>query len=272
MSAQCLICSRILVSTALLAATCWWLAGAVRPAFASEVRSNLREAIVESRSGATPEISTAELQAMLSRGAAVVFDARPSDEYAIAHIPGSINLDERQLGRFTQTYADRNALMVVYSNGPYCDVARTQAAALARQGYANVSRYQLGLPVWRILGNPAETTLQGFRQIFRAGNAVIVDARSRAEYAAGTVPTAQSILAGEAGKAKRDRRLQYLDPTTRIVVFANSALEARGVAEEISRNAFPNSSYLRGTYADLKRERFFVERTPSPYFLNGLNR
>ena len=203
---------------------------------------------------------------------AVVFDARPKEEYAIAHIPGSINLDEKQLGRFTQTYADRTAAMVVYSNGPFCDLARAKSDELMRLGYFKVSRYQLGLPVWRVLGNAAETTLQGFRQIFRAGNAVIVDARDRAEYAAGTVPTAQSILAGEAGKAKQDRRLRYLDPNTRIVVFANSAREARGVAEEIVRNAFPNGSYFGGTYQELKRENFFLERTPSPYFLDGLNR
>lgn len=212
------------------------------------------------------------MNALLAQGSAIVFDARPKQEYAVAHIPGSINLDDTQLGRFTQIYADRAAAMVVYSNGPFCDLARSKSGDLARLGYSNVSRYQLGLPVWRILGNAAETTLQGFRQVFRAGNAVIVDARNRAEYSAGTIPTAQSILAGEASKAKQDRRLRYLDPNTRIVVFANNAREARGVAEEISRNAYPNSSYFSGSYQDLKREKFFQERTPSAYFLDGLNR
>ena len=272
MTAQCLIRSRTQISTALLAAGLACLPGAMAQTLASNTRPSVYAAVVDAQGHTTPEISTAEMQAILSNGGATVFDARPKDEYAIAHIPGSINLDERQLGRFNQTYADRSAAMVVYSNGPFCDLARSKAAELTRQGYTNVSRYQLGLPVWRILGNAAETTLHGFRQLFRAGNAVIVDARARAQYAAGTIPTAQSILAGEAGKAKHDRRLQYLDPNTRIVVFADSALEARGVAEEIARNAFPNSSYFRGTYQDLKREKFFVERAPSPYFLDGLNR
>ncbi|MDP2640244.1 MAG: rhodanese-like domain-containing protein, partial [Betaproteobacteria bacterium] len=186
------------------------------------------EAILGEQGQAAPEVSTDEMKAILSKGSALVFDARPTNEYAIAHVPGSINLDERQLGRFTQIYTDRTAAMLVYSNGPFCDLARARSEDLLRLGYSKVSRYQLGLPVWRILGNTAETSLQGFRQIFRAGDAVIVDARGRAEYAAGTVPTAQSILAGEASKAKQDRRLRYLDPNTRIVVFANSALEARG--------------------------------------------
>ena len=246
--------------------------GAVLSAPAASVKPNVRDAIFEEQGRATPEISTGEMNAILAKGSAVVFDARPESEYAAAHIPGGINLDARQLGRFTQNYTDRTAAMVVYSDGPFCDLARSRAEDLVRLGYSNVRRYQLGLPVWRVLGNAAETSLEGFRAVFRAGNAVIVDARSRTEYAAGTVPTAQSILAGEAGKAKLDHRLRYLDPNTRIVVFANSAREARGVAEEISRNAFPNSSYFGGTYQELKREKFFLERIPSPYFLDGLSR
>jgi rhodanese-related sulfurtransferase len=272
MSTRCFIRPRTAISTVILAAilACW--PGAAPTAFAAGVKPNVYEAVLEEQGRAAPEISTDEMKAILAKGGAIVFDARPKDEYAIAHIPGSINLDEMQLGRFTQTYADRNSAIVVYSDGPFCDLAKSKSDELLRLGYLKVSRYQLGLPVWRILGNAAETTLQGFRQIFRAGNAVIVDARSRAEYSAGTMPTAQSIMAGEASKAKQDRRLRYLDPNTRIVVFANSALEARGVAVEISRNAYPNSSYFGGTYQDLKREKFFLERTPSPYFLDGLTR
>lgn len=250
------------------APSCW--PDAALAAAASAARPSVFDAVLQEQGHGTPEISTSEMTAILSRGGAIVFDARPKNEYAMAHIPGSINLDETQLGRFTQNYADRSAAMVVYSNGPFCDLARVKSDELVRLGYLNVSRYQLGLPVWRILGNAAETNLQGFREIFRTGNRVIVDARSRTDYSAGTIPTAQSILPGEAGKARNDRRLQYLDPNTRIVVFANSGREARGVAEEISRNAFPNSSYFGGSYQDLKREKFFLERAPSPYFLDGL--
>ena len=247
-------------------------AGAAACAPAAQVKPSIYAAVFGDQLSAAPEITTEEMKALLAERKAIVFDARTEIEFAIAHIPGSINLDERRLGRFTQTYADRAAAMVVYSNGPFCDLARTKSEALARLGYTQVSRYQLGLPLWRLLGNAAETNLEGFRELYLSRNAVIVDARSRAEYVAGTVPTAQSILAGEASKAKQDRRLRYLDPNTRIVVFANDARAARGVAEEISRNAFPNSSYFGGTYADLKRAKFFVEREPSPHFLGGLTR
>jgi len=242
------------------------------PAFASKTRPNVYEATLEEQGQKTPEISTEELRAFLAKAGAIVFDARPPQEYAIAHIPGSINLDEKQLGRITQNYPDQSASMVVYSNGPFCDWARRGSEELVKLGYAKVSRYQLGLAIWRILGYPAETNLQGFRQVYRAGNAVIVDARSRAEYAAGTIPAAQSILGGEAGQAKEDRRLSYLDANTRILVFANNARDARAVAEELTRNAYPNASYFDSSYEELKRAKFFSERKPPPSNLDGLMR
>ena len=247
-------------------------AAAIAPAFASKARPNVYEATLEEQGQKTPEISTDELRAILAKAGAIVFDARPQQEYAMAHIPGSINLDEKQLGRITQNYPDQTTSMVVYSNGPFCDWARRGSEELVRLGYSRVSRYQLGLPVWRILGYPAETSLPGFRQVFRSGNAVIVDARSRAEYAAGTIPAAQSILGGEASKAKEDRRLRYLDANTRILVFASSAREARAVAEELTRNAYPNTSYFDGSYEELKRAKFFSERKPPLSNFDGLTR
>jgi len=123
-----------------------------------------------------------------------------------------------------------------------------------------VSRYPLGLAVRRALGNTAETTRLGVRRMFSDNSAVLIDARSHAEYAAGTVPAAQSIRAGEVSKATQDHRLQYYDHNTRIIVFGNSAGEARAVADEIALNAYPNSSFFGGTYRELKRARFSSER------------
>lgn len=254
-------------AVALLAVSAW-LAGA--PAFASKARPSVHETTLEEQNQNTPELATDELKAMLAKGSTILFDARPAEEYAIAHIPGSLILDEKQLGRFTQSYPDRGISIVVYSNGPFCERARKRSEHLLHLGYTRISRYQLGLPVWRALGNTAETSLQGFRQVVRDSNSVIVDARSRAEYAAGTVPGAQAILAGEVGRAEKDRRLRYLDHSTRMVVFANGAGEARAIADELARNAYTNASYFGGSYAELKRAKFFTERKPSASDLDDL--
>src|SRR5262245_46862838 len=37
----------------------------------------------------SPELSTAELRAVLTEGSAIILDARPYEEYAVSHIPGA---------------------------------------------------------------------------------------------------------------------------------------------------------------------------------------
>lgn len=261
---------RMLAAVLLGTAAC--LAAAAAPVSASKARPSVYETTLEEHDQKTVEVSTDELRTILAKGSAIVLDARPTEEYAIAHIPGSLSLDERQLGRFTQSFPDRASSIVLYSNGPFCDRARLRSEDLLRLGYTRISRYQLGLQVWRALGNTAETSLPGFRQVVRDSNAVLVDARSRAQYAAGTVPGALPIVAGEVSKAEKDRRLRYYDHSTRMIVFANNAGEARVVAEEFGRNAYSNASYFGGSYEELKRARFFTERKPSPSNLEELAR
>jgi rhodanese-related sulfurtransferase len=241
-------------------------------ASAPKAKLSVFEATLEQQGQKTPELSTDEFKAFLASESGVVLDARPKQEFAVAHIPASISIDEKGLLRIVQALPDRATDIVVYSNGPFCDWAKRRAEELLSMGYTKVSRYQLGLSVWRALGNTAETSLEGFRRIFHGNTAVLIDARSRAEYSAGTIPAAETVLAGEVSKAKEDHRLQYYDHATRIVVFGNSAGEARTVAEEIARNAYPNSSFFGGTYQELKRAKFFSERKPSPSNLDGLTR
>jgi len=260
---------KLAVSLALIVV---WFCGAASGATPSKARTSVFEATLEEQGQKTPELSTDELKAVLAGNAAVVLDARPKSEFAAAHIPASISIDEKGLLRIVQAYPDRATQLVVYSNGPYCDWARRRSEELVNMGYSRVSRYQLGLAVWRALGNTAETSLDGFRRMFNANHAVLVDARRRAAYAAGTIPAAESVLSGEVARAMQDHRLQYYDRGIRIIVFGDNAREARAVADEFARNAYPNSSFFGGTYQDLIRAKFFSERKPSPSNLDGLTR
>lgn len=246
--------------------------GAAPLAPAPKAKQSVFQATLETQPESTPELSTDEFKAFLAGKSGVVLDARPKLEFELAHVPGSISIEETGLLRIVQTLPTPTTAIVIYSDGPFSDRTKLRAKELLSMGYTNVSRYQLGLAVWRALGNAAETTLEGFRRIFHGSGAVFIDARSRTEYAAGTIPAAETVLAGEVGNAAYDLRLQYFDHATRIVVFGNSALEARTVAEEIARNAYPNSSFFSGTYQELKRARFFSERKPSPSNLDGLTR
>jgi len=239
----------------LLVAAC--LTGALTPA-AAQSKPSVYQATLQEPNQKTPEVTTEELQKLLAGGGVPLLDVRSPQEYAIAHIPGSINLYEKELERVVEAYPDKGTHLVLYCNGPYCGKSKRLSEQLVALGYLNVRRYQLGLPVWRALGNTVQTDPEGFRYVFTGDRtAVFVDARSPREFTSGSVPGAVNVRAGEAEKANEDGRLPHKDKGTRVIVFAGSGQEARAVAEEIARKAYWNSSYLGGSYEELKRARLW---------------
>jgi rhodanese-related sulfurtransferase len=220
----------------------------------AQTPANINQATLGEANQQTSEISTDELKTVLANRSGSVLDVRSAAEYAIAHIPGSINLYEREVERVVQLFPDKTARIVLYCNGPFCGKSKRLSEQLVKHGYLNIRRYQLGLPVWRALGNTVQTDLEGFRYVItKDKTAFFIDARSAKEFSKQTVPRATNIHAGEAEAANEDGRLPYHDKGTRVIVFANSASEARIVAEEIARKAYWNSSYFGGSFEDLKR-------------------
>jgi len=121
----------------------------------------ITDAIIGESNPVTPEISTAQLQQILKEGKTPVLDVRSAQEYAIAHIPGSINHYEKEVEQITKAYPDHKAALIFYCNGPYCGKSKRLSEELKKEGYTNIRRYQLGLPVWRALGNTVQTDLAG---------------------------------------------------------------------------------------------------------------
>jgi rhodanese-related sulfurtransferase len=181
-----------------------------------------------------------------------VLDVRSPEEYAIAHIPGTRNYYEKEVEQITATYPDHAQPLILYCNGPYCGKSKRLSQELVKQGYSGVRRYQLGLPVWRALGNTVQTDLAGIRYVITGDKtAVWVDARSADVFAKGSLPKAVNIKKGEAEAANDDGRLPKKDKGTRVIVFADMPGEARAVAEEIAHKAYWNSSYFGGRFAEL---------------------
>jgi rhodanese-related sulfurtransferase len=229
------------------------LAVTLSPSLSAQLpRPSVYQTTLEEPNQKTAEITTEELLAILAARSEPVFDVRTAKEYAIAHVPGTINVYEKEVDRITELYPDRSTPMILYCNGPSCGKSKRTSEQLVAFGYTNVRRYQLGLPVWRALSQTVQTDMEGFAYIFGGDRtAVFVDARTPAEFAMATVPGAVSIRAGEATAANDDGRLPFQDKGTRIVVFGQTADQARIVAAEIAKKAYWNSSYFGGTVADL---------------------
>jgi len=207
------------------------------------------------------ELSTEQLQQILASGSMPVFDVRFELEYAISHIPGAINIPplnntsaEREVSQISALFPNNpHAEFVLTCNGPFCGKSKRVAAGLANAGYDSFYRYQLGLPVWRALGNTVQTDFEGFAYIFsRDRTAVFVDARPPQDFLADSVACAVNIQPGEATAANDDGRLPLWDKGARVVVFADDPKLAKTVASEIAKKAYWSSSYFRGTFADLE--------------------
>lgn len=232
-------------------------------------RPNIFSATLLESGERSEEISTAQLQQILADQSAVVLDARPYDEYAVSHIPGAANVspkpgvsralyvsDVAEVGRLLG--GDKSAPVVLYCNGPFCGKVKRLSAELLEDGYTNVRRYQLGIPVWRALGGVTQIEPAGLRRILQNDRtAVLIDARDPEAFATGSLDGARNIAQGRlvAGKdsgevraAKDDGRLPMDDHNTRIVVFGANGEQARAVAETLTREAFHNVAFFDGTY------------------------
>jgi rhodanese-related sulfurtransferase len=217
----------------------------------------------------TFEISTNELQQILSANSANVFDARPHLEFSISHIPGALNVaakpgvplsvyvsDVAEIARVL--HEDRDAPIVLYCNGPFCGKSKRLAAELLADNFTNVRRYQLGIPTWRALVGLTQIEADGIAYVYKADRtAVWVDVREPADYAAKTIHGAVNIPrslvlpgkdVGEIKLAKDDGRLPIEDHNTRIIVFGASTNDARYVTQAIANEAFHNVSFFDGNF------------------------
>ena len=217
----------------------------------------------------TAEVSTEQLSGILADKSAVVLDARPYREFAIGHIPGAVNVaakagvpmsvyvsDVAEIDRVVK--GKRETPLVLYCNGPHCGKSKRLAEELLAAGHTNVRRYQLGIPVWRALGGVTEIEPDALRHVVANDRtAVLIDVREANIFRAGTVAKARNVPrsavlegkdVGEVKRAKDDGRLPMEDHNTRLIVIGGNVADARYVAEALTREAFHNVAYLRGTF------------------------
>jgi rhodanese-related sulfurtransferase len=233
---------------------------------------SIQTATLGERGAKTPEISTEELRHVLEEKSATVLDVRPALEFAISHIPGSINVAQKP-GTSKALYVSdaaeiehivggkKSAPIILYCNGPFCGKSKRVSEDLLAAGFTNVRRYQLGIPVWRALGGLTQVEAEGVRYVFQNDHtAVWLDTRTLQDFKASSLSGAQrvGIEVTQGGKdnpamqkAKNDGTLPINDHNTRIIVFGDDAQLVRAIGDAIAKEAFHNVAFFAGTYADL---------------------
>jgi rhodanese-related sulfurtransferase len=96
-----------------------------------------------------------ELLSRVREGLVTVVDVRPPEEYATGHIPGAVSIPLAELEqRLDELDPDRE--IVAYCRGPHCVLA-FDAVAMLRDRGRRASRFDGGLPEWRLQGQEVET-------------------------------------------------------------------------------------------------------------------
>jgi len=239
----------------------------------AQTSGNIVQATVGESGQRTAEISTEQLRGILADKSAVVLDARPFREFAISHIPGAVNVaakpgvpmssyvsDVAEIGRLLN--GNKATAIVLYCNGPFCGKSKRLADELLAAGYTNVRRYQLGIPVWRALGGVTEIEPAGLRHVVDNDETVVlIDTREADAFRSGTLADARNIPrsgvlegkdVGDVKRAKDDGRLPMDDHNTRLIVFGRDEANARYVAEALTREAFHNVAYFRGSFEEAR--------------------
>ena len=213
----------------------------------------VQRATTGERGQPTAEITTDQMETAVAqvREGVLVFDARPYEEYAMGHVPGAVEASD--VGTIeTLAKGPKNRTIVLYCDGIFCGASTRLASALLADGYTNVARYQLGIPVWRALGHPTQAEGDAiWKTLEMDQTAVVVDAREPAAFGKGSLPGARNVRFAEVVKAKDDGRLPMLDHNTRIFVVGKNTPEALAVAQEIARNAFVNVAFFAGSVDSL---------------------
>lgn len=100
-------------------------------------------------------VSRQELLERSRAGTVTILDVRPEDEFALAHLPGALNIPVRELeARLGEI--DLGQEIVAYCRGPYCVLSYEAVAKLRARGF-KVRRLEDGLPEWRAAGLPVIT-------------------------------------------------------------------------------------------------------------------
>jgi rhodanese-related sulfurtransferase/DNA-binding transcriptional ArsR family regulator len=100
-------------------------------------------------------VTRKELARRLKSGDVTILDVRPEDEFALAHVPGAINVPLKELEARTAEI-DPTKDIIAYCRGAYCVYSYEAVAKLRAKGF-RIRRLEDGLPEWEAAGLPVES-------------------------------------------------------------------------------------------------------------------
>ncbi|MFT5934175.1 MAG: rhodanese-related sulfurtransferase/DNA-binding transcriptional ArsR family regulator [Hydrogenophaga sp.] len=100
-------------------------------------------------------VDRAALMEQARRGEVVVIDVRPSDEYAVAHLPYARSMPLAEVAKRLASLP-RDKEIVAYCRGPFCLLSDEAVALLKAQGF-RARKVSDGVSEWLAAGLPLQT-------------------------------------------------------------------------------------------------------------------
>ncbi|HCE42421.1 MAG TPA: hypothetical protein DET40_02595 [Lentisphaeria bacterium] len=102
-------------------------------------------------------VGTAELQKIVEKKTALIFDARSVKFDTGERIPGARAMStETSPEDVANAILGKNAAVVVYCSNTKCPASGNLAAYLKKLGYTNIMEYPEGIEGWKAAGNKIE--------------------------------------------------------------------------------------------------------------------
>lgn len=102
------------------------------------------------------EIDSWDLKVALESGERViVIDARSTQAFELAHIPGAVSLPHRAMNETSTAQFDKTCLVVTYCDGIGCNASTKGALNMTKLGF-RVKELMGGLDWWKRDGHPTE--------------------------------------------------------------------------------------------------------------------
>jgi len=205
------------------------------------------------KNGGLGSVSAAHVKKLVDKGAVTVVDSRPARKFGKGHVPGAINIPDRQFDKMAaQLPPARDAALVFYCGGYKCPLSSKSAMKAVGLGYGNVKTYQAGYPDWvKAYGKmdmaaassgklvietgdePDTISFESFRNIVKNSpdDVYIIDVRDLVEFKTGSFPTAIHMSVDEV-----EEKVAEL-PTDKPMIFVCSTGARSGEAYDIVKMA-----------------------------------
>lgn len=214
--------------------------------------------------GACAIVSAPEVRHMTETGEVLLVHTLSRIEYAIQHIPGSINIQVDEIGSTDRLPADKSAPVIFYCMGVKCPYSKRACDEAASIGYHNSYWFRGGIPEWYKFNYPMESDREALAisvakfdpqksmRIITKEKPFILDVRPKGwRESWGFIANSTYIPLVEL-----DAKLHYIPRDRKILITDGFMKQSTNAARYLIRNGYQVIGVMKGGIARWEKEGF----------------